>query len=107
MKCCTSGQRESSESSKVSTTAPSSGPYTELPPNSTTSKKKMDRLKVMKSELMYWFCCAIKAPAMPQVKALITKASTLNLYTLTPTLSAATSAVLTARNARPKRPLSR
>ncbi|MNY38165.1 hypothetical protein D3C86_1727690 [compost metagenome] len=79
MKCCTPGQRARNASSSVSTTAPSKGPYTERPPNSTISKKNTDRLKVMKSELMYWFCWVISAPAKPQVTALITKASTLYL----------------------------
>ncbi|MCY1359285.1 hypothetical protein D9M69_458450 [compost metagenome] len=45
----------------------------------------MDRWKVMKSELMYWFCCATSAPAMPQVTAATTKAMTLARYTRTPT----------------------
>jgi hypothetical protein len=34
----------------------------------------MDRWKVMKSELMYWFCCATRPPAMPQVTAATTNA---------------------------------
>ena len=30
--------------------------------NKTSNKMKIDRWKLMKSELMYWFCCAIRAP---------------------------------------------
>ncbi|MCY1531815.1 hypothetical protein D9M68_670540 [compost metagenome] len=45
----------------------------------------MDRLNVMKSELMYWFCCATSAPAIPQVTAATTNAMTLARYTRTPT----------------------
>jgi len=59
--------------------APTAGPTIEGPPNSTISSRKIDRLKVMKSELMFWFCCATNAPAMPQVTALMTKASSFKM----------------------------
>ncbi|MNV81763.1 hypothetical protein D3C71_1754470 [compost metagenome] len=77
-KCCADGHCAKTASISVSSTAPSSGPIDEpAPPKSTSKRMNTDRLNVMKSELMYWFCCATMAPAMPQVTAAITKASTL------------------------------
>ncbi|MOA57475.1 hypothetical protein D3C78_1816620 [compost metagenome] len=58
----------------VSTTAPRNEPTGVRPPNSTSTRKNTDRLKLTKSELMYWFCCATRPPAMPQVMALIANA---------------------------------
>ena len=71
------------------------------PPKMTTTSRKMDRLKVMKSELMYWFCSATNAPASAQVTALTTKARILIPRTEIPTDSAAGSADCTASMARP------
>ena len=60
---------------RVSRTAPISGPYKDPePPNRTSSRMKIERWKVMKSEFTYWFCCATMAPAMPHVTAAMTKA---------------------------------
>ena len=78
-KCSSQLQRARNALSATSVMAPRIGPYTEpLPPKSTIRRMNTDRLKLMKSEFKYWFCCATKAPAKPQVNAAITNASTLN-----------------------------
>ena len=54
MKCCTEGHDAKAASITVSNKALTMGPYSEpTPPKSTSNKMKIDKWKLMNSELMY------------------------------------------------------